>query len=130
MDRVTQRIEVARKALATLLELSGESGVSAIVRDASIQRFEHSFEATWKAAQLVLRVRFGVELGAPKPVIRACFENGILDEAQSRLALAMTDHRNLTSHTYNEALADEIFLAIPSYRELLSAWLANLAAAV
>jgi nucleotidyltransferase substrate binding protein (TIGR01987 family) len=123
MDRVRERIELASKALATLLELSGETGGNKIVRDASIQRFEYSFEAAWKAAQLVLRTRFGLELGAPKPVIRACFENSILDETQTRLALAMTDHRNLTSHTYNEALADEIHAAIPAYRELLAAWL-------
>lgn len=126
MDRLTQRLALARKALASLIELAAEPGNSKIVRDASIQRFEYSFEAIWKAAQLVLRSRFGIELGAPKPIIRACFQNGILDEAQTRLALAMTDHRNLTSHTYNEALADEIHSAIPAYRELMAAWLTNL----
>ena len=127
MDRLTQRIDLAGKALATLFELAGEPA-SKLVRDAAIQRFEYSFEAIWKTAQLVLRTRYGVELGAPKPVIRACFENGILDEAQTRLALAMTDHRNLTSHTYNEALADEIFAIIPAYRDLMAAWLKELAA--
>ncbi|OHC69690.1 MAG: hypothetical protein A2045_10900 [Rhodocyclales bacterium GWA2_65_20] len=127
MDRVTQRLDLAGKALATLFELAGEP-YSKLVRDASIQRFEYSFEAVWKAAQLVLRIRYGMELGAPKPIIRACFENGILDETQTRLALAMTDHRNLTSHTYNEVLAEEIFAAIPAYRELMAAWLTNLAA--
>ena len=127
MDRLTQRIDLAGKALATLFELAGEPA-SKLVRDAAIQRFEYSFEAIWKTAQLVLRTRYGVELGAPKPIIRACFENGILDEAQTRLALAMTDHRNLTSHTYNEALADEIFATIPVYRDLMAAWLKELAA--
>lgn len=126
MDRLTLRIETARKALATLHELADEPA-SKLVRDASIQRFEYSFEALWKAAQIVLRERYGIELGAPKPIVRACFENGILDEAQARLALVMTDHRNLTSHTYNETLADEIFGAIPSYRRLMAEWLDGLA---
>ena len=40
----------------------------------------------------------------------------------------MTDHRNLTSHTYNEALVDEMFLAIPAYRKLMAAWIGKLAA--
>lgn len=40
----------------------------------------------------------------------------------------MTDHRNLTSHTYNEALAEEIFAVISVYRELMATWLKNLAA--
>jgi hypothetical protein len=35
----------------------------------------------------------------------------------------MVDHRNLTSHTYNESLADEIFAALPGYRQLMWNWL-------
>lgn len=128
MDRLTQRIDIARQALGTLQEIAALP-YDKLLRDASIQRFEYSFEALWKAAQAVLRVRYGVELGSPKPVIRACFENGLLDEDQARLALAMTDHRNLTSHTYNEALAEEIFGALPPYRTLMAAWLDKLAAA-
>lgn len=49
MDRMTQRAELAGKSLATLFELAGEP-YSKLVRDASIQRFEYSFEAVWKAA--------------------------------------------------------------------------------
>lgn len=128
MARVEQRIATARQALATLDELAGEPP-NKIVRDASIQRFEYSFEAAWKAAQAVLLERFGVELASPKPVIRASFENSLLDEEEARLALAMVDHRNLTAHTYNEVLADEIFAAIPGYRRLLRSWLEQLTAA-
>jgi nucleotidyltransferase substrate binding protein (TIGR01987 family) len=120
--RVEQRIETARRALATLDELAVEPP-GKIVRDAAIQRFEYSFEATWKAAQAVLRERLGVELASPKPVVRACFENNVLSENEARLALVMVDHRNLTAHTYNESLADEIFAAIPGYRQLLRAWI-------
>ena len=122
MARVDQRIAIADRALTTLEALATEP-VGNIVRDATIQRFEYSFEAVWKAAQVVLLDRYGVELAAPKPVVRSSFENGLLTEAESRLALAMVDHRNLTSHTYNEALADEIFAAIPAYRHLLRVWL-------
>lgn len=126
MARLTQRIEVARRALGTLDELAGQTA-NKILRDASIQRFEYSFEALWKAAQSALVDRFGVQANSPKPVIRACFENGLLTEAETRLALTMVDHRNLTSHTYNEALADEIFGALPDYRVLMHAWLDALA---
>jgi nucleotidyltransferase substrate binding protein (TIGR01987 family) len=122
MASVEQRIETARRALLTLDELAIEPP-GKIVRDAAIQRFEYSFEATWKAAQAVLRERFGVELASPKPVVRACFENNLLSENETRLALVMVDHRNLTAHTYNESLADEIFAAIPGYRQLLRTWI-------
>ena len=39
----------------------------------------------------------------------------------------MVDHRNLTAHTYDEALADEIFAALPRYRSLMQVWLERLA---
>lgn len=128
MARVEQRLAIATRALATLQELASEPA-SKILRDASIQRFEYSFEATWKAAQAVLLHRFGIELASPKPVVRASFENGLLSEEEARTALAMVDHRNLTAHTYNEALAEEIYAAIPSYRELMSGWLDRLGSA-
>jgi nucleotidyltransferase substrate binding protein (TIGR01987 family) len=126
MANVGQRIETAAHALATLDELAREPA-GKIVRDATIQRFEYSFEATWKAAQAVLREVFGVELASPKSVVRASFENGLLDEEEARTALAMVDHRNLTAHTYNEALAEEIFAAIPAYRGLLRHWIERMA---
>lgn len=122
MARSEQRIATALQALATLDELANQP-VSKIVRDAAIQRFVYTFEATWKAAQSVLLDRYGVELASPKPVVRACFENGLFSEEETREALAMVDHRNLTAHTYNDALAEEIFAAIAGYRKLLRNWI-------
>lgn len=54
MERVKERLLTAGKALRSLAEILKEPR-TAIVRDASIQRFEYSFEAVWKAAQLYLR---------------------------------------------------------------------------
>ena len=129
MADVKQRLQRARAAWNTFAELDLASG-DPIIRDAAIQRFEYTFEATWKAAQAVLRERFGVAPASPKPVIRASLENGLLDEGEARQALAMVDHRNLTAHTYNEALANEIFAALPAYRRLLAEWLHRLAQAM
>ena len=126
MGRLEQRIYQAERALARLRELESQP-FDAVVRDAAIQRFDFSFEAVWKAAQAVLTERFGTRLGAPKPVIRASLENGLLEEQEAALAMAMVDHRNLTSHTYNEALADEIFAALSAYRSLMETWLSRLA---
>ncbi len=125
MDRTEERLSVARRALDTLLEIATEP-YSRIVRDATIQRFEYTFEAVWKAAQAVLRSRYGVELAAPKPIIRACHESGLLDEPQARQALAMTDDRNLTSHTYDEAIAAALFSRMDGHRALLRLWLGRL----
>ena len=55
MERLTQRFQVARKALDTLNALMYEERTD-LVRDAAIQRFEYTFEAVWKAAQRFLLV--------------------------------------------------------------------------
>lgn len=122
MERVKERLEIAHRALATLCELR-DMPFSKLVRDAAIQRFEYTFEAVWKAAQQYLRDREGLEPGSPKGVIRACLQVGLLDETQTRLALAMVDDRTLTTHTYNESLANAIFSRINGYADLMQAWL-------
>ncbi len=92
--------------------MAGLVNPTAIERDAAIQRFEYSFEAIWKTVKRYLDVVEGVEVASPKSVIRASMDNGLLNDRQVRAALLMADDRNLTSHTYNEALADEIFSRI------------------
>ena len=128
MARSDQRVATALQALVTLDELADQPA-SSIVRDAAVQRFEYTFEATWKAAQAVLLERYGIELASPKPVVRASLENGLITEEEARIGLAMVDHRNLTAHTYNDELANEIFAQIPNYRRLLREWLKRLAKA-
>jgi len=125
MDRLTERFEVARKALASFQEaLSYQS--TEMNRDASIQRFEYTHEAVWKAAQRYLRSRENLELASPMAVIRACFQAGILSEEQSRLAVEMARDRNLTVHTYNEELAARIYSHLPAYARLMDDWLTAL----
>jgi len=109
-----------------LEELSLEKTGSDVVRDAAIQRFEYTFEAIWKAAQLYLREVEGVQLGSPKSVIRTSMQTGLLSEDQARVALGMADDRNLTAHTYNETLAKDIFSRLSRYVQLIDNWLAGM----
>lgn len=119
MERLDQRIEVAKKALEAFYEAL-QLPFSKIVRDAAIQRFEFSFEAVWKLAQLYLRINEGLEVNSPKSVFRNCFQVGLIDtEEKTALALQMADDRNLTVHTYNEKLAQHIFSHLLEYYELM-----------
>ena len=47
----------------------------------------------------------------------------MLDEKGTGAALAMVDDRNLTVHTYNEALARAIFARLAGHAEALGGWL-------
>ena len=121
MDRLAERLGVARRALNILLEALREPK-SPVTRDASIQRFEYTYEAVWKAAQLYLRVGEKLSLASPAAVTRAWFQSALLNEAQSRMAMDMLRDRNLTVHTYNEELADQIYSRLPSYAVLMERW--------
>ncbi len=122
MERLKERLAVAPQALETLLQVLREPKTP-IVRDASIQRFEYTFEAVWKAVQLFLRTVESLEVASPKAAIRASLQVGLLTEEQSRAALRMADDRNLTVHTYNEALAEAIYSRLPAYGAVMDHWL-------
>lgn len=123
MERTRQRLAVARRALGTLQELIGKEQSSTIARDAAIQRFEYTFEAAWKAAQSYLREIEGLEVGSPKGAVRLSLQVGLLDADDARLALAMSDDRNLTVHAYNEAIAEAIAQRLADYARLSERWL-------
>ncbi len=126
MARARERLGVARKALGTLQALPLGEDVSDIVQDAAIQRFEYTFEATWKAAQAYLSEVEGLEAASPRAAIRTSFQVGVLSEGETRRALSMVDDRNLSVHTYNEALAEAIFARLAGHANLLVGWLGNM----
>jgi len=121
LERLRERLAIARQALQTLTEILREPKTS-IVRDAAIQRFEYTFEAAWKAAQLYLRIVESLEVGSPKAAVRASRQVGLLADNQARRALVMADDRNMTVHTYNQALAERIYTALSEYAPLLEVW--------
>lgn len=123
MDRLSERLELAAKALGTLREVAADSYDDAVRRDAAIQRFEYTFEATWKAAKLFQLEVEGVEVGSPKAAVRAAFQVGLLTEEEAERALGLVDDRNLTVHTYNEELARTLASRLPGHAELMGAWL-------
>lgn len=124
MERLKERLVTARRALGSLEELLAINDPSRVERDASIQRFEYTSEALWKAAQRFLLVVEGVGVGAPKGCVRACREIGLLTDEEAVLGLEMVDDRNRTVHTYNEAVAEAIYRNLRRYAALLGAWLA------
>lgn len=122
-----ERLAIARFALDTFQEVVGRERPSKLERDAAIQRFEYTVEACWKAAQRYLRIVEGLTVGSPKGAIRASKEVGFLTDDLAIVGLEMVDDRNLTVHTYNEAVAERIYGNLPRYADFLTRWLAPMA---
>ena len=124
MERLRKKVDTAKRALKTLQKLLEVENPTTVERDAVIQRFEYTFEALWKAGKLFLREIEGFEIGSPKGVIRGFLQIGIFTEDQTALALDMVDDRNLTSHAYNEDLAEQIYKQTGDYADVMGNWLA------
>lgn len=123
MDGLTQRLASAGRALGTLKELSDLAEPSQLERDAAIKRFEYSFDVVWKTARQYLLSVDGIDERTPKTVIRAARVAGLLSDERAEAALPMANDRNLTVHTYNEALAREVFGRLSQHAAVLEAWL-------
>ena len=115
MERILLKFQDAQKAYQTFREIL-QLPFSVIVRDASIQRFEYTFEAVWKFSKEYLKEKEGVVAAAtPKAVFRGLFSAGILSEEETEAFLVMTDKRNETSHTYKEEVAQNIYARLNGY---------------
>ncbi len=55
----------------------------------------------------------GVELNYPKEIIKEAFASHLIDNEE--IWIKMLKDRQMTSHTYDEKLADEIYIRIRSY---------------
>ena len=96
-----------RLALKSLEEILQQPKNKFIVAG-TVQNFEFTFELAWKAMQRLLKIR-GVEAASPNQVFRAAKAEGIIDSFE--VWLEYLKMRNLTVHTYNPKVADEVYVA-------------------
>jgi nucleotidyltransferase substrate binding protein (TIGR01987 family) len=101
-------IEEYTKALQSLEEALSLPKTD-IVRDASIQRFEFCVELAWKTSRKVM----GTQTSAPKQVIREMAQNGFIDNIE--LWFDFLENRNLSSHTYDQVLAEKVFASAQKF---------------
>ena len=119
MDRLKIRLKESEKACKTLKDALNIKNPTTLERDGTIQRFEYTFEAVWKASQLYLIEVESLEANSPKGSFRALGEAGILSASETINALAMADDRNKTVHTYIEAVAVMIYNGLKEHSNLL-----------
>ena len=122
MKSLKERLNTAQKVLFRLHEAALIKEPTAIERDALIHRFRITFEIMWKTAKAYLQVIEGIDPASLKSVIRHCREIGLINEEQTATLITLADDRNLTVHTYDEALAEKMAERIRGYDGLLQVW--------
>ena len=86
--------------------LRKDADVDDMYLDATIQRFEFCFELAWKLMKAVLEYE-GIEANSPRSCIREGWKQGLISDAEAWLE--MMEKRNLSSHTYDENVARDIY---------------------
>lgn len=119
-ERFSERRCEMRNAVVRLSEAVKQTE-SELMRDATIQRFEFTFEIVWKALKLYLEHQ-GHECSGPRPALKKAFAAGLIPTAEEAdVWMAMLEDRNATSHAYDESLAKRIYgNIVKDYAPLLS----------
>ena len=113
-------VEINVKALEKALQRLKESLTfdlsQPLVVDACIQRFEFSIELTWKTLKKCLAIE-GIEANTPRECIQQAYAIHWLNDETAWLS--MLKDRNLTSYTYKEDMALEIYHRLPVHYSAL-----------
>jgi len=101
-----------RKALQSLKHALAQPK-NEFTRDAAIQRFEYSFELAWKILKRHLAIETGMEEFNIKNLFREAGRQNLIADVPQWFIYHKA--RNLTSHTYNEIIAEETFRAAQQF---------------
>ncbi|KKQ89609.1 MAG: Nucleotidyltransferase substrate binding protein, HI0074 family [Berkelbacteria bacterium GW2011_GWA2_38_9] len=91
-----------------------EAEKTSLNRDASIQRFEFTFEIVWKLLKSINEYK-GTPCFSPRDCFRIGAQNGLIDDPTSWFE-ALTQ-RNNTVHAYNEQKAKEVYSHLPQFSQ-------------
>lgn len=115
--RWKQRFENFDKSYKLLKKYSKEKIETELERAGIIQFFEMTFELAWKVLKDYLEAG-GYIVKSPREAVKQAFQIGLIDNGHVWIdALA---NRNLTTHTYDEVLAEKMT------KEILTVYLPEL----
>ena len=111
--RWIQRAKHFDKAFSLLeeaVELARQRPLSKLEAQGLIQGFEYTHELAWNTLKDFLEDRGVQALYGSRDTTRVAFRTGLIENGETWME--MIQSRNLTSHTYNEATADQVIGAI------------------
>lgn len=102
LQEILKDLESATSKLVDITRLDKTD----IIRDATIQRFEFTFELFWKTCKKILSYE-GDPSTSPRNTFEKAYQYGLIDNEKA--FLLMLDDRNKTSHVYNEDMSNQIY---------------------
>ncbi|MBB3907728.1 nucleotidyltransferase substrate binding protein (TIGR01987 family) [Anoxybacillus rupiensis] len=108
MNKIIDKLSDFEKALYKLHQSVGRDVTKDdLVLDATIQRFEFTYDLAWKWMKSYLEYNGNNEVTSPRKTIKEAFKEGLIQDGETWIQ--MLEDRNRTSHTYDEQIAMEIY---------------------
>lgn len=97
----------------TMLDEAIMIAKSPLERTGAIQCFEYCYELSWKTMKRILHYK-GVTVNSPRDAFREAVKIQLISDPEQWFSFILK--RNLSSHTYDDTLADEIFDFLPEFQ--------------
>lgn len=104
-ERLLERISDYLKAFVQL-EKAVCQPKNEFIRDSVIQRFEFTYELAWKMLKLKLEDE-GITARTPRETFQEALQAGFIEDGN--IWTDMQKQHNLTTHTYDDKLAEEVY---------------------
>lgn len=124
MEQLNERLDFLKTALERLKEslksikdpnINTNSILFSQIRDSVIKRLEFSIDLFWKCLKDYIKDRHGIEVASPKSAIKESLSLKIINQHEFKILSKMIDDRNITSHCYDEGMAQEIATQASTY---------------
>lgn len=107
--RWQQRLSNFQRAFGSLADavaLARTRPLSDLEKQGLIQAFEFTHELAWNVIRDYFAYQGNTAITGSRDAVREAFSKGLLEDGEGWMEMIRS--RNLTSHTYNQAVADEI----------------------
>lgn len=104
--RWKQRFNNYTKALRQLTRFVDKGELNELEQQGLIQSFEYTYELAWNVIKDVFEAQGTKDILGSRDAFRLAFRRGLLEDGE--VWMEMIKSRSLTSHTYNEEVAQAI----------------------
>lgn len=108
--RWIQRYNHFNKALSQLTKFIVKGELNELEKQGLIQAFEYTYELVWNTMKDYFEAQGETGIYGSRDAFRLAFRRGLIEDGKTWMD--MIKSRTLTTHTYNEDIAEEICTAI------------------
>jgi nucleotidyltransferase substrate binding protein (TIGR01987 family) len=108
--RWVQRLENFTKAVKQLTKFIEKGDLNELEEQGLIQSFEYTYELAWNTLKDFFELQGESDIMGSRDAFRLAFKRGLIEKGD--IWMEMIKNRSLTSHTYNEKVANAIATSI------------------